>query len=109
MQEFVYSVLNDEHSELENDLRLTLLNILRTEGLPGLKAFFFEDANAGIAFRKASREHAFQFIEEEISRLKEAKLKGTLSAEDLDYAKQGLQPLLDQIEEMCVSGVERGI
>src|SRR6185312_14809977 len=101
MKEFVESVLYDEECKLPEPLRTDLLNTVRgNDGVASLKKYFAEHPGSAMAFRTACRDHAFRFVENEISRLKESKQAGTLTADDLCFARDELQPLLDKIEEM---------
>jgi hypothetical protein len=108
MRTFVETVLRDPNCEVPEPIRSELLAQTCLENWNEvLRGFFAEHADVAAQFRSSCRAYAFAFLEDEIARLQAAKENGTLSDEDLTYAKTDLQGLLDKIEEMCLQGIQR--
>lgn len=108
MKEFMESVLVDPNSGIPESARDELLALIReNHGLDGLIHYFQARPKLAVVFRAACRDRAFDFVEQEIARLKQAKADRTITPEDINFAKGRLQSLLDSIERLCVRGIQR--
>lgn len=108
MKQFFESVLLDPACELPQPLRSKLIELVReSDPVIALKQYFGDDPIAAVSFRSSCRDHASRFVEAEMARLKEAKRTGSLTEDDVAFARNELQSLLDSIEQLCVEGIQR--
>lgn len=101
MEEFLRFVLHDPAASALGTEREKLIRLLDSFGVEGISACLRKDAKLAIDFRSLAQHEVLVFVENEIRRLKSLKDRGTITQEELDYARNELQSLLSSIDCLC--------
>jgi len=103
MIDFLRFVLLDQASSILENERDKMLQIIDCSGLAGIKTYFHANTRVAQAFRNLARQHVLQYVESELRWLRERKDTGTITQDDLSYAKNELQSLLASVETFCIT------